>query len=80
MHRYRSWSAIVVVTAVVYGVIGVFAFGVLIDYVRLAGACGLLIATALSSGRTVDPDARVGQSMPLPSRAMSSRESLPTVT
>jgi hypothetical protein len=63
MHSYRTWSAIVAVTGVVYGVIGVFAFGVLIDYVLLAGASGLLVATTLSSRRTRRTgrtDARVG--------------------
>ena len=45
MYRYRSWSAVLAVTGVVYGVIGVFALQVAIDYVLVAGACGLLIAT-----------------------------------
>jgi hypothetical protein len=61
----RSWALTLAAAGLVYGVIGVFALGVMLDYALVAGALAALAALATSAavlerpGRTIS---RIGTS------------------
>ena len=55
LFRPTAWAATLIAAAVLYGVIGVFRLGVLLDYGLLAGGAALAAAVALRAWTRVAP-------------------------